>query len=352
LAARNAFERRGFDLESNKVENIKPPSFKDVLEEAKKLEKESSSVKTLCRRLEGLMWSHLFPAEDSFDIGDLMKENVCFDASGLPTPGHKKLFTEIYLRKLYHTAVSTQRENHLTVIIDEAEGLIVNPEAYPTHKYESYADRLSAEARKFKIGLILGTQRCTALSKSLVQNAGLFVAFYVQEPIDAKYVAKLLCGNSSDEWKLSVVQEMLNNLNKGECLVMSSGVYRDPVVVKTDLFKESDKTVVQKFKPPVKKEGLQKTLTEENELIKPPEVKTEELLKKEKLKGLNDRQLRVLSSLKSYGRITVKSYADLNRVSRATAQNDLRELMDRGLVVGKGGGKKGGGRDFVYYLHG
>ncbi len=345
IAARNAFKRKGFDLELNEAEDLDPPGFDEVLAEARKLERESSSVKTLCRRLEGLMWSHLFPSEDSFDIGDLMKMKVCFDAKGIPTPGQKKLFTEIYMRKLYHTAVSTPREKHLTVIIDEAEGLIINPEAYPTKGYESYADRLSAEARKFKIGLILGTQRCTALSKGLVQNAGLFVAFYVQEPIDAKYVAKLLCGNSSDEWKLSVVQEMLNNLGKGECVIMTSGVYRDPVVVKTDLFKESDKTVVQKFEPPVKKKGLQKTLTEENELIKPPEVKTEDLLKKEVEKGLNDKERKVLEHLRVHGSVSASSYAVLIGVDRRTVDRYLEDLLSKGLIV-----KKQEGRSVVFVL--
>jgi len=349
MAARNAFVRKGFDLHSSEVEDLEPPSFEDVLVEVRKLEKQSSSVKTLCRKLEGLLWSNLFPARDSFNIEFLMNENVCFNAGNIPSSGQKKLFTEIYLRKVYHTVASTQRKSHLTVIIDEAESLIVNPDDYGGKGYESYADRLSAEARKFNVGLVLGTQRCTALSRSLVQNAGLFVSFYVQEPVDAKYVAKLLCGNSSDEWKLSVVQEKINVLERGECVVMSSGVYREPVVVRTSLFKEKG-GLVQKQEALPKQNAVQKSLTEEErELIKLPEVKTEVLLEKElkrvkteapKVESVEGdrarREKRILSNIRRKGFVKVGDVMRFNKVSKRTAVYDLNSLISQGLVEKKG----------------
>lgn len=199
---------------------------------------------------------------------------------------------------------------------------------------------LSSEARKFKIGLVLGTQRCTALSKGLVQNAGFVVSFYVQEPLDAKYVAKLLCGNSSDEWKLSVVQEQINVLGKGECVAMS-GVYKDPVLIKTGLFNESVVKTVQNAS--VKQGLVQKTLAEE--VVKPVEVKTEVLLRKELEKGLSDRERRVLEHLRVHESLSVGLYAELTGVDRRSVERYLKVLMDKGLVV-----KKGEGRSTAYVL--
>ena len=51
---------------------------------------------------------------------------------------------------------------------------------------------------------------------------------------------------------------------------------------------------------------------------------------------LNPRQQMLLEHLKSHGRITRKEYVQLTGVSVPTAARDLKELVDRGLIVGFG----------------
>jgi len=358
MAARNAFERKGFkEGESVEVESfnrgLKPPSAEDVLREVRKLEGLNSSVKTLGRRLEMLSWSNLFPASDSVNLDELGGESVVFDLSGIPSLELKVLFVEVYLRKVYNKAVSTGFDG-LTVLIDEAESLIFNSDR---GGFVSYADRLSAEARKFGVGLIIGTQRCTGLSRGLVNNSGVFFSFFLREPVDAKYVAKLLCGNSSDEWKLSVVQEKINVLGRGEFLVVSS-VYRDPVLVRGDLFKEKG-GLVQKQEVLLKQSAVQKSLAEEErELIKLPEVKTEVLLEKELSKGLDKQQLtfkveksessdkselskeerRIMSNIKRSGWVNVRDVMNFNGVGKVTAVSELNSLIEKGLIRRRGSG--------------
>ncbi len=54
------------------------------------------------------------------------------------------------------------------------------------------------------------------------------------------------------------------------------------------------------------------------------------------LTSLNPRQVKLLEHLKAHGRITRKEYVKLTGASVPTAARDLKELADRGLIVGHG----------------
>jgi len=55
--------------------------------------------------------------------------------------------------------------------------------------------------------------------------------------------------------------------------------------------------------------------------------------------GLNSRQIRALEFLLREPRLTTALYVQLNRVSRATAQRDLADLVARGLLRRRGVGR-------------
>jgi ATP-dependent DNA helicase RecG len=61
--------------------------------------------------------------------------------------------------------------------------------------------------------------------------------------------------------------------------------------------------------------------------------------------GLNPRQIRALEFLLREPRLTTALYSQLNRVSRATAQRDLADLVARGLLR-----RRGVGRGIYYVL--
>jgi len=57
---------------------------------------------------------------------------------------------------------------------------------------------------------------------------------------------------------------------------------------------------------------------------------------------LNERQIKVLKYLEEKGKFTLSQYVKLTDVSKATAQRDLNDLLNKGLIERKG--RKGGGK--------
>jgi ATP-dependent DNA helicase RecG len=48
--------------------------------------------------------------------------------------------------------------------------------------------------------------------------------------------------------------------------------------------------------------------------------------------GLNERQIKAVYYINEKGKITNKEYQELNRVSRATATRDLKELVEKKIL--------------------
>ena len=55
--------------------------------------------------------------------------------------------------------------------------------------------------------------------------------------------------------------------------------------------------------------------------------------------GLNERQIKAIKYVKERGKITNREYQELNKCSRNTVTNDLRKLIQKGII--KESGKKG-----------
>ena len=72
------------------------------------------------------------------------------------------------------------------------------------------------------------------------------------------------------------------------------------------------------------------------------DIYNEESLRK---MGLNERQIKAVLYVKERGKITNREYQKFNECSRNTATNDLRELVNKGLL--KESGKKGAGAYYV-----
>ncbi len=72
------------------------------------------------------------------------------------------------------------------------------------------------------------------------------------------------------------------------------------------------------------------------------DIYTEEYLRE---LGLNERQIKAVLYVKDNGRITNKDYQKVNSCSRNTATNDLRKLVDKGIL--KQSGKRGAGAYYV-----
>jgi len=105
---------------------------------------------------------------------------------------------------------------------------------------------------------------------------------------------------------------------------------------------ESVGSGIERMMQALKDAGLPELKVEANHaeftLVFLKDVYTEEYLQK---LGLNERQIKAVMYVKERGRITNKEYQEINRCSRNTATNDLRDLCSRGLL--KESGRKGAG---------
>jgi len=96
-------------------------------------------------------------------------------------------------------------------------------------------------------------------------------------------------------------------------------------------------TMAERIRPrPVLKEETLSEIKPEEAKIQPeesPVIATQQLPPKQEL---NMRQKEILERLKNMGKITRKEYAEIFSISVPTAARDLKELVDRGLIKGKG----------------
>ncbi|WP_281255719.1 ATP-binding protein [Petrotoga miotherma] len=56
--------------------------------------------------------------------------------------------------------------------------------------------------------------------------------------------------------------------------------------------------------------------------------------------GLNERQIKAVRYVKEKGKITNKEYQELTKTSKPTATRDLRNLVDKGIVIMQGEAKR------------
>jgi len=61
--------------------------------------------------------------------------------------------------------------------------------------------------------------------------------------------------------------------------------------------------------------------------------------------GLNERQIKAVMYAKEKGKITNREYQESSLCSRNTATNDLRELVQKGII--RESGRKGAGAFYV-----
>ena len=64
------------------------------------------------------------------------------------------------------------------------------------------------------------------------------------------------------------------------------------------------------------------------------------------LKGLNERQIKILEYIKDKGAISRREYVSLTSISLRQANNDLSDLLEKKLIV-----KIGKGRSIKYTMH-
>ena len=144
---------------------------------------------------------------------------LIFDMFKIKNTNLRRLIAFTIISNLYYMA--RERDRDIILLLDEAQNLVNNSTA-------NLVNTIVVEGRKFGLGLILLTQNPSMLPKEIIANMNTKLVHAMRSGVDKKII----------EESMSLAQEyvrVLDKLGQGEALLQSH-LYRDPVLVKIDLF--------------------------------------------------------------------------------------------------------------------
>lgn len=158
------------------------------------------------------------------DVQKVMQSNSIFALSRIHTAEAQTLFVESFLRRIYQRMLISDKRKlpSLYIVIEEAEKL----------SGSKMLARLTAEGRKYGIGIVAISQRAKALDREIRSNAGLIITFYQREPEELNYLANIVSGGNEYNRFLEV-KKALRNLGRGYAVVLQSR--QEPAIVRFDL---------------------------------------------------------------------------------------------------------------------
>jgi Predicted ATPase len=201
-----AYEEKGITEEDTQSWSLSPPTFRDVLRLA--MAKRDTTESSLLPYLTFLS-SWPFNAQGA-NLEQLLSLDSTIDLSKLPSDEIRYIVVETMLRSLI-AMVYRRGQSPLwkVVIIDEAPFLLSKESGAQLLR------RISAEGRKFGVGLVLASQTLRDLKPLLTNSSNVFV-FNTVEPEDLSYAAQLLSvgRRNVEEW----LRSYLPRLGRGEAL--------------------------------------------------------------------------------------------------------------------------------------
>lgn len=157
------------------------------------------------------------------DVSAVMRSNSIFALSQLHTTEAQALFVESFLRRIYQIMLISEKRAlpRLCIVIEEAEKL----------SGSKLLSRVTAEGRKYGIGIVAISQRAKALDREIMSNAGMILAFYQREPEELNYLANVIAGGNEYQ-RFAEVKKALRNLGRGYAIVLCSR--QEPVIARLD----------------------------------------------------------------------------------------------------------------------
>ena len=151
-ATNKAFTNKGFSVGDKNTWNNTPPTFSEVWEILKSIEKrEGGNARNLNLRIQPLFETGVFVGcAESKGIEEILKQNSIICLSNLATKELMVAVSRFVLQKLYSYMLTLGPTNNLRIftVIDEAHKL----------SYEETLTELIREARKYGVGILLASQ--------------------------------------------------------------------------------------------------------------------------------------------------------------------------------------------------
>lgn len=185
---------------------------------------EQKALRSLERRLSLLNTSTF---AHGIRIEEVMEGRSVILLSNLRSSESQALYMEGLLRKIYTRMLASKKcaSTRLYIVIDEAEKL----------EGSIMLGRLSAEGRKYGIGIVAIAQRAKAMPTDVRGNASIFISFYHREPEELNYVTNLIAGGN-EAGRYTEVKKALRNLHRGSAVVQDAR-HREPLLVRFDRFR-------------------------------------------------------------------------------------------------------------------
>ncbi len=191
---------------------------------------EANTLDSLMRKLSVLDSGS---AGRSADIGRMISQNSVSLMTRLHTAEAQIVYMEGFLRGVYGNMMKMGKSGsmRLYVVIDEAEKICES----------KILDRITAEGRKYGIGVISVSQRAKGLGKDVRGNSSLIMAFVQREPEEMNYMANFISGGSEMN-RLAEVKRALRNLGRGEAIVLNAG-RGEPFICRFDGYSDDGKNL-------------------------------------------------------------------------------------------------------------
>lgn len=149
----------------------------------------------------------------SVSMSEIMKRNSIMLLSNLHTNESQTVYMEGFLRKIYSymLAMGIDSSPRIYIVIDEAAKLGESP----------ILGKITAEGRKYGVGVIAVSQRLKMLDKEMRSNSSLLISFYQREPEELNYIANFIAGGNELN-RFAEVKKALRSLRMGQAIICNS----------------------------------------------------------------------------------------------------------------------------------
>ena len=190
---KSLFASRGIVDENPSTWTLDPPTFEELYNSIARLARGSrtrvsESAETLRLRLEPLL--SIFSERTTLSLDQIAnREILSIDLSSIRCESCKDLLVEWLLRKLF-------RYRQTRKVVSDVYTYIAIDEAHRVAKRGSSTILvdIARESRKYRLGLVLSTQRLTDLSSEILVNASTKIMLKMDSSEDLREVASILYG--------------------------------------------------------------------------------------------------------------------------------------------------------------
>lgn len=204
----------------------KVPVLRDLLYTIKVFQRKSSGSEL---RMLGMLSERLSLLNGSqfsktTDMEKALSGNSIFLLSSLHTDEAQSIYMEGLLRKVYSMMLgSGYQKSQRYIVIDEAKKL----------SESQVLGRLTAEGRKYGIGIITVSQRARETDRDVLANSSVVISFYQREPGELNYIANFIAGGNELN-RFVEIKKAIRNLRVGQAIVLDSSE-REPFIVEFGL---------------------------------------------------------------------------------------------------------------------